>query len=153
MSVCCCSRRHILLACMGLWRLLASMLAQHQLADIIAGYHLVHTLLICVSTTLTSWCICNRQVLNAVAMANAAALPSDADLSVDLDWRPSLSATQEIVCWSCAAITACVVYLFTAPAGVSIPYATCIGLLFGLVLYTLRNALLEELYKVRRTRT
>jgi hypothetical protein len=88
------------------------------------------------------------QVLNAVAMSNAAALPSDANLSVDLDWRPTLSATQEIVCWSVAAITACVVYLFTAPAGVSIPYATCIGLLFGLVLYTLRNALLEELYKV-----
>ncbi|WIA19239.1 hypothetical protein OEZ85_003878 [Tetradesmus obliquus] len=101
------------------------------------------------STVVRSLSRHSLRVLNAVAMANAAALPSDADLSVDLDWRPSLSATQEIVCWSCAAITACVVYLFTAPAGVSIPYATCIGLLFGLVLYTLRNALLEELYKAR----
>ncbi|KAF6253217.1 hypothetical protein COO60DRAFT_436035 [Scenedesmus sp. NREL 46B-D3] len=89
------------------------------------------------------------QVLNAVAMTSAAAPASDDNLSVDLDWRPTLSAAQEVICWSCAAVAACLVYLFTAPAGLNILYATCIGLLFGLVLYAMRNALLEEMYKAR----
>lgn len=82
-------------------------------------------------------------------MSLAGALsPSDDNLSVDLDWQPALNLTQEVVCWSCAAIACCVVYILTAPAGFSIPYATCIGLLFGMLLYSLRNSLMEEMYKV-----
>jgi hypothetical protein len=59
------------------------------------------------------------------------------------------SLTQEIICWSCSAAVTCLVYTLTAPAGVSIPYGTCMGLVFGLCLYLLRGTLLEELYKVR----
>jgi len=90
------------------------------------------------------------QMLNAVA--TMATMPqqgsNDDNLSFDLDWQPSLSLTQEVICWSCAAVAACLMYIFTAPTGFSIVYATCIGLLFGLVLNTLRSALLEEMYKV-----
>lgn len=56
---------------------------------------------------------------------------------------------QELICWSTAAAAACMVYALTAPPGFSIPYATVIGLVFGLTLNSLRSALLEELYKVR----
>lgn len=58
------------------------------------------------------------------------------------------SLTQEVICWSCSAAVTCLVYTLTAPAGVSIPYGTCMGLIFGLCLYLIRGTLLEELYKV-----
>eukprot|EP00775_Hariotina_reticulata_P014403 gene14403-14509_t len=91
------------------------------------------------------------QMLNAVANMTAISQQgsNDDNLSFDLDWQPSLSLTQEVICWSCAAVAACLMYIFTAPAGFSIVYATCIGLVFGLVLNTLRSALLEEMYKAR----
>lgn len=61
---------------------------------------------------------------------------------------PLCSLMQEVICWSCAAAVTCLVYTLTAPAGISIPYGTCMGLIFGLCLYLLRGTLLEELYKV-----
>jgi hypothetical protein len=53
-----------------------------------------------------------------------------------------------VVCWSCAASLTCLLYAATAPPLVSVPYGTCMGLVFGLALYLLRGHWLEELYKV-----
>lgn len=58
------------------------------------------------------------------------------------------SFTQEVICWSCSAALTCLAYTLTAPAAISIPYGTCMGLIFGLCLYILRGLLLEELFKV-----
>ena len=85
----------------------------------------------------------------AAAAANvAAALPDDQDLTVDLDWKARLTFMQEVICWHTAAAVCCVAYALTAPAAVSVPYGTCIGVLFGLVLVFMRSSMMEVLYKV-----
>lgn len=87
------------------------------------------------------------KVLNAVALTGA--VSPDENLSVDLDWRPTLSIPQEVLCWGFAAIAVCSLYVLTAPTGFSLMYATCIGLLYGLLVYSLRSSLIEDMYKAR----
>jgi hypothetical protein len=86
----------------------------------------------------------------AAAAAAAAAVAADQDLTLDLDWKASLTLPQEVICWHTAAAVCCVAYALTAPPALSIPYGTCIGLLFGLVLVFMRSSMMEVLYKVRR---
>ena len=85
--------------------------------------------------------------------AAAAALPADADLQLDLDWKAELTFMQEVICWHTAGAVCCVAYALTAPAAVSVPYGTCIALLFGCVVTFMRSSMAEVLYKVQRRRT
>ncbi|KIZ00479.1 hypothetical protein MNEG_7487 [Monoraphidium neglectum] len=85
----------------------------------------------------------------AAASAGAVAADDDRDLVCDLDWKASLTFAQEVICWHTAGAVCCVAYALTAPAALSIPYGTCIGLLFGLLLVFMRSSMKEVLYKVR----
>jgi hypothetical protein len=89
----------------------------------------------------------------AAATAAAAAVEADQDLTLALDWKAQLTLPQEVICWHTAGAVCCVAYALTAPAAVSIPYGTCIGLLFGLVLVFMRSSMMEVLYKVRASKT
>ena len=73
---------------------------------------------------------------------------SDEQFLLDLDWKPKLSGTQEVITWAVPITVCCLVYFFTAPAGLSIPYGTCIGVLFGLLLVFVRSIFMEAMYKV-----
>lgn len=72
----------------------------------------------------------------------------DEQLVLDLDWQAELTVPQEVICWHTAAAVCCVAYALTAPTAISIPYGTCMGLLFGLLLMFMRSSMLEVLYKV-----
>jgi hypothetical protein len=65
-----------------------------------------------------------------------------------LDWRPTLTRSEQAICWLLPAAICCIVYAFTAPPMVSIPYGTCMGVLFGVLLVWVRAAILEGMYKV-----
>lgn len=84
----------------------------------------------------------------ASAGAAAAAANGDQELTLDLDWKASLTFAQEVIVWHTAGAVCCVAYALTAPAAFSIPYATCMGVLFGLVLTFMRSSMMEVLYKV-----
>jgi len=84
----------------------------------------------------------------AAGLCRASSSGNDQQLTLDLDWKADLTLPQEVICWHTAGAICCVVYALTAPAALSIPYATLIGLLFGLVLSFMRSSMMEVLYKV-----
>jgi hypothetical protein len=75
---------------------------------------------------------------------------TDEQFLLDLDWKPKLSGTQEVIAWAVPITVCCLVYFFTAPAAISIPYGTCIGVLFGLLLVLVRSIFMEAMYKVHQ---
>eukprot|EP00877_Chromochloris_zofingiensis_P009778 jgi/Chrzof1/5053/Cz15g10010.t1 len=89
------------------------------------------------------------KVLSQLSAVGQTSWPQDSNLVVDLDWKPHLSRTQDIICVSIAAAVCALLYVFTAPTAFSILYATAIGVIFGCLLLLLRTVLLEELYKAK----
>ncbi|KAI8475513.1 MAG: Alpha/Beta hydrolase protein [Monoraphidium minutum] len=87
----------------------------------------------------------------AAAAAAAVAPTADADqnLVLALDWKASLTFAQEVICWHTAGAICCVAYALTAPAAFSVPYATCMGVLFGVMLVFMRSSMMEVLYKAK----
>jgi len=88
------------------------------------------------------------QVIRAFSGTNAVHA-SDEQFLLDLDWKPKLSGTQGVITWAVPITVCCLVYFFTAPAGLSIPYGTCIGVLFGLLLVFVRSIFMEAMYKAK----
>lgn len=85
----------------------------------------------------------------AVGAVQLGATGEDQQLVLDLDWKAQLTLAQEVICWHTAAAVCCVAYALTAPPALSIPYGTCIGLLFGLLLVFMRSSMMEVLYKAK----